>query len=218
MLITQKLLKRRRLKNVVFVILLLKICLIFGQKKVVVIDVGHGGIDTGAIGINDIKEKDVVLDIAEQIIRLNKIVLRKELDIYLTRYTDTLISLGDRNKLAKALNANVFVSLHCNASSTISKGVEVYVHNSDKQSTKASIGLGLSTLNEATEKLGFKKRGVKFANFQVLREAKTYPAVLVEIGFMTNAVEAHYYNKPKNIRGMALAILMGITNYLKLEL
>lgn len=218
MLITEKLLKRRRLKNVVFVILLLKICLIFGQKKVVVIDVGHGGNDTGAIGINDIKEKDVVLDIAKQIIELNKTVFRNELDIYLTRYNDTLISLNHRNRLAKTLNTDVFVSLHCNASQVVSKGIEIYAHNSDKGRSKASIGLGLLILNEATKKLGFKKRGVKFANFQVLREAGNYPSVLVEMGFMTNTDEADYYKKPKNVRAMALAILMGITNYLKLEL
>lgn len=218
MLITQKLLKYRRLKNVVFVILLLKICLIFSQKRVVVIDVGHGGIDTGASGINGIKEKDVVLDIAEQIIRLNKTVLRKELDIYLTRYTDTLISLGDRNQLSKALNADVFLSLHCNASSIMSKGIEVYVYNSDRENAKVSIGLGLSILNEVTEKLGFKKRGIKFANFQVLREAGNYPSVLVEMGFITNSNEADYYKESKNIKAMALSILMGIINYLKLEL
>ncbi|WP_348718425.1 MULTISPECIES: N-acetylmuramoyl-L-alanine amidase family protein [Tenacibaculum] len=199
-------------------ILLLKMCLFFGQKKVVVIDVGHGGNDTGAIGINDIKEKDVVLEIAKQIIQLNKTVLRNELDIYLTRYTDTLISLGDRTHLAKALDADVFVSLHCNASPVVSKGIEVYVHRSDREHTKASIGLGLSILNETTEKLGFKKRGVKFANFQVLREAENHPAVLIEMGFMTNADEADYLNKPKNIRAMALSVLMGIINYLKLEL
>lgn len=218
MLITQKLLKYRRLKNVVFVILLLKICLIFGQKKVVVIDVGHGGNDTGVIGINGLNEKNVVLDIAKQIIQLNKVVLHDEFDIYLTRYTDTLISLGDRNLLAKTLNADVFVSLHCNALPVVSKGIEVYVHNSDRENTKASIGLGLLILNETTEKLGFKKRGVRFANFQVIREAGKYPSVLVEMGFMTNTDEADYYEKPKNVRVMALAILMGITNYLKLEL
>ena len=60
MLITPKLLNRSTLKNVklrlrsaqAFVILLLKTCFVFGQKKVVVIDPGHGGIDSGAIGSN----------------------------------------------------------------------------------------------------------------------------------------------------------------------
>lgn len=218
MLITLKLLSCRRLKNVVFVILLLKICLIFGQKKVVIIDVGHGGNDTGPIAQNGLKEKDVVLNVAKEIIKLNKSLFEESLDIYVTRYKDTLISLSDRNRLAKALDADVFVSLHCNASPVVSKGIEVYIHNSDKEHSKASIGLGLSILNEATEKLGFIKRGVKFANFQVLREAENYPSVLVEMGYMTNADEADYYEKPKNIRAMALSILMGIINYLKLEL
>lgn len=218
MLITEKILKRRRVKNVVFGILLLKTCLIFGQKKVVVIDVGHGGNDTGAIAQNGLKEKDVVLKVAIEIIKLNKSLFDESFDIYVTRYNDTLISLSDRNQLAQALDADVFVSLHCNASPTISKGVEVYVHNSDRENTKSSIGLGLPILNEATKKLGFKNRGVKFANFQVLREARNYSAVLVEMGFMTNTDEAGYYMKQKNIRAMALSILMGITNYLKLGL
>ena len=67
MLITLKLLNRSTLKNVSFLILLLKICFVFGQKKVVVIDPGHGGIDSSAIGINGTYEKDVVLKVAEEI-------------------------------------------------------------------------------------------------------------------------------------------------------
>ncbi|HAI41082.1 MAG TPA: N-acetylmuramoyl-L-alanine amidase, partial [Maribacter sp.] len=73
------------------------------------------GKDAGAIGINGIQEKDVVLSIANAILKLNN-DLEKPLDIYLTRYKDTLISLSDRTKLAKALKADLFVSLHCNHS------------------------------------------------------------------------------------------------------
>lgn len=57
MLITLKFLKCVKFKNVSFVILMLQMCLVFGQQKVVIIDVGHGGKDTGAIGINRIQEK-----------------------------------------------------------------------------------------------------------------------------------------------------------------
>lgn len=196
-------------------ILLLKMLLVLGQKKVVVIDVGHGGKDSGAIGINDILEKEVVLDIAKEVLRLNSSLLDNGFDLYLTRYTDTLISLSDRSRLAKSLNAEVFVSLHCNASHNFSRGMEVYVHNSDNRNTKASISLGVSVLQESTQKLGFKKRGVKYANFQVLREMVEFcPALLVETGFITNADEASYFLKPKNIGAMALAILMGLFNYL----
>ena len=193
-------------KNVSLLLLLLKMLFVFGQKKVVVIDPGHGGKDSGAIGINGILEKEVVLDIAKEIIRLNKAILKDDFDIYLTRYKDTLISLADRAQLAKRLHADVFVSLHCNASNNYAKGVEVYVHNSDRRNTKESIALGVSILYESTQKLEFKKRGVKFANFQVLRDATSFlPAVLVEMGFITNTDEAAYFLKPKNVRAMALA-------------
>lgn len=210
---------KKMLQNVSFVILLLKMCFIFGQKKIIVIDPGHGGKDSGAIGINDIQEKDVVLNVAKEVLRLNKTILDDVFSIYLTRYKDTLISLSDRTRLAKSLDADVFISLHCNASQNYSKGTEVYVHNSDNSHTKESIGLGLSVLNESTEKLGFKKRGVKFADFQVLRESVSFfPAILVEMGFVTNIDEADYFLKPKNVKAMALAVLMGIVNYLNTEL
>ena len=79
-------------------------------KPLIVIDPGHGGIDSGAIGVNGIYEKDVVLNIAKAILKLNKSLFDNELDIYLTRYNDTLISLSDRSQLVKNLKANVFVS------------------------------------------------------------------------------------------------------------
>ncbi|UMB54226.1 N-acetylmuramoyl-L-alanine amidase [Lutibacter sp. A64] len=193
-------------------------CFIFGQQKVIVIDVGHGGIDSGAIGVNGVSEKDVVLDVGLEILRLNKTVLDNKLDIYLTRYKDTLISLTNRSKLTKNLKADVFVSLHCNASNLPSKGIEVYVHNWNNQNTKKSIALSIAVLDESTQKLGFKKRGVKFANFQVLRETTFCPAILVELGFVTNLDEADYFLKSQNIRAMALAVLLGITNYLNTRL
>ena len=80
MLITVKIWKGVTLKNVIFVLMLLKFCFVFGQnevsKKVIIIDPGHGGNDSGAIGYPEgsggIQEKEVVLNIASEIIRLNK--------------------------------------------------------------------------------------------------------------------------------------------------
>ena len=157
-----------------------------------------------------------MLDIENEIIRLNKTLINNKFDIYSTRYKDTLISLSDRSQLAESLKADVFVSLHCNASNTSSKGIDVYVHNTNDIEVliKKSIEMGLSILKESTQKLGFKKRAVRFSNFQVLRENTTYrPSILVEMGFVTNTDEADYFLKPKNIRAMALAILMGLCNY-----
>jgi len=104
--------------------------------------------------------------------------------------------------------------LHCNASKTIARGVEVYGLVEEHANTKESIALGVSILNEINQKLGIKKRGMKFANFQVLREtALLCPSILIETGFITDPHEAHYFLKSKNIEAMALAILMGLFNY-----
>ncbi len=219
MLITLKFWKWVKPKNVSFVILMLQFCVIFGQQKVIIIDPGHGGKDTGAIGANSIQEKDVALSIAKEIIRLNKTLLNDYFDMYSTRYKDILISLSDRSRLAESLKADVFVSLHCNASNTSAKGMDVYVHNTNDEEVfiKKSIGMGLSILEESTQKLAFKKRAVRFANFQVLREnIAIRPAILIEMGFISSTDEADYFLKIKNIRAMALAILMGLYNYLNI--
>jgi len=221
MLITLKFWKWVKPKNVSFAILMLQFCVIFGQQKVIIIDPGHGGKDTGAIGANTIQEKDVALSIAKEIIRLNKTLLNDKFDMYSTRYKDTLISLSDRSRLAESLKADVFVSLHCNASNTLAKGMDIYVHNTNDEEVliKKSIGMGLSILEESTLKLGFKKRAVRFANFQVLREnIEIRPAILIEMGFISSTDEADYFLKIKNIRAMALAILMGLYNYLNVGL
>ncbi len=160
----------------------------------------------------------MVLNIALEILKLNKSLFDIELDIYLTRYNDILISLSDRSRLAKSLKTDVFVSLHCNASQNTSRGMEVYVHSSDSPNSKASIAFGISILDESTQKLGFEKRGVKFANFQVLRVTiSSCPSVLLEMGFMTDIDEADYFLEGKNIRAIALAVLVGVINYLDIE-
>ena len=208
---------KKVLKNVSFVILVLKMCVVFGQEKNaqkrIVIDVGHGGKDTGAIGINKIQEKDIVLDIANAILKLNN-DLDKPLDIYLTRYSDTLISLSDRTKLAKALKVDLFVSLHCNHSDNPdAKGIEVYASQKGTNNSKESIYTGYQIEKALCKAIGYKSRGVKFANFQVLRETIDYcTSVLLELGFLSNRDESSYISASKNIKLIALAILLSIKN------
>ncbi|EIJ40905.1 MULTISPECIES: N-acetylmuramoyl-L-alanine amidase family protein [Flavobacteriaceae] len=205
-------------KNVSFVFLLLKMCFIFGQEtaiqKRIIIDVGHGGKDSGAVGINFVQEKDVVLNIALEVLRLNK-KSKTPLDIYLTRYNDTLISLSDRTKLANGLDTDVFISLHCNHSKNPNaRGIEVYVANTKSQYSNDASWLAFQLQTEFKKQLGFKSRGVKFANFQVLRESVDYrPAVLVEVGFLTNEDEGFYFLQPSKVKAVAMAILKGIYNY-----
>lgn len=208
---------KKVLKNVSFVILLLKMCIIFGQEttaqKRIIIDVGHGGKDAGAIGINGIQEKDVVMSIANEILRLNK-NLEKPLDIYLTRYSDTLISLSDRTKLAKALKADLFISLHCNHSDNPdARGIEVYVTNAESKYSDDSTWFAFQVQAVLNKELGYESRGVKFANFQVLRETvDVCTSVLIELGFLSNKDEGKYIANSNNIQLISTAILLSIQN------
>ena len=206
---------KKALKNVTFVFLLLQLCIIFGQEtatqKRIIIDVGHGGKDSGAIGINKIQEKDVVLDIALEILSLNK-QSKTPLDIYLTRYSDTLISLSDRTKLAKVLKADVFISLHCNHSDNPNaRGIEVYASRKQTNYSKESIYIGYQIEKTLCKEIGYESRGVQFANFQVLRETTSHcVSVLLELGFLSNKDESSYLSNSTNIKLMALAILLSI--------
>lgn len=214
---------KKVLKNVSFVLLLLKMCFIFGQESVahkrIIIDAGHGGKDSGAIGINGLMEKDIIFDLTKEILNLNY-QLEKPFDIYLTRDSDTLISLSDRSMLAKKQNANLFISLHCNHSDNpIAKGIEVFVFNKKYTQSEESVLFAYTIQKTIQRNLGFKSRGVKFANFQVLREATRYcAAILTEIGFLTNKDEAEYFSESSNIKTIALATLLAIEDYLKTQL
>lgn len=183
------------------------------QKKnpIVIIDPGHGGKDAGAIGVNGIQEKSVVLNIASEILKLNN-ELENPLNIYLSRYSDTLISLSDRTKLAKAIKADFFMSLHCNHSdNSDARGIEVYIANIEEKHSKESVWLAFKLQDILNKKLGFESRGVKFANFQVLRETTNYcTSMLLELGFLSNWDEGNYIAGSVNIKLIASAILKSI--------
>lgn len=107
--------------------------LFFGEKikdenrkiKKIVIDPGHGGEDPGAYGKNGTKEKDVNL----QVSKILKKLIEKELKIkvILTREKDTFLSLNERSRIANREKADIFLSIHCNASKNpLASGPEVY--------------------------------------------------------------------------------------------
>lgn len=188
------------------------------RKQIIVIDPGHGGKDSGAVGNNGIQEKGVVLKIAKQIVELNNTVFKNQREIYLTRYKDTLISLGDRTKIAKALRADVFISLHCNHSDNPNaRGLEVYVSKKQGKYSRESILLAYGLQKKLKRSLGFESRGVKFGDFQVLREAVDYfPSVLFELGFLSQTDEVTYFTKEESQYAVSLMILQSIFKFLGL--
>lgn len=98
------------------------------NKKRVVIDAGHGGHDPGAVGMKKLYEKDVVLDIA---LKLKKILASDQsYEVFLTRDKDKFIPLEERTAIANKKNADLFVSIHANASTRRqAKGIETYLLN-----------------------------------------------------------------------------------------
>ncbi len=186
--------------------------------KVIVIDPGHGGRDSGAIGINVVKEKEIVLSIAKKLENINSKLLNDQFEIYLTRYSDTLISLEDRTRLTRSINADVFISLHCNqARNPNARGVEIYVNTEKGIHSDASILLAYRVQRKMKTLLGFKSRGVKFGNFQVLRETSNIcPSVLVEFGFLSNIDEVNFLRNTKTHSSIALVILQSINKMYRL--
>ncbi|MEW6556457.1 MAG: N-acetylmuramoyl-L-alanine amidase [Elusimicrobiota bacterium] len=90
----------------------------------IVVDAGHGGEDAGAIGPKGTKEKDINLSVA---LKLAKVLEDDGYAVYLTRHDDTFIPLADRAKFANKVLADLFVSIHCNASiSEETRGFEIY--------------------------------------------------------------------------------------------
>jgi N-acetylmuramoyl-L-alanine amidase len=95
------------------------------KAHTVVLDPGHGGKDPGALGRSGLKEKDVVLDIA---LRTKRILEKRGLNIIMTRDRDIFIPLQQRTEITSNSKAQLFVSIHANASRTRSvKGLEVFM-------------------------------------------------------------------------------------------
>jgi N-acetylmuramoyl-L-alanine amidase len=113
----------------------------------VIIDAGHGGHDTGAIGAKGTREKDVTLTIVK---KLAELLESQGLEVVLTRSDDTYVALEERTRIANAKHGDLFISVHCNAAPTKTlRGVETYTLNTS--SNRYSIRLAARE-NATTER------------------------------------------------------------------
>ena len=164
------------------------------EKKVVVIDAGHGGTDLGATR-NGISEKEIVLNIAKKIKALNQ---NQNLEIILTRDDDSYPTLTDRTGKINEIKPDFAISLHVNDSpreTTDSKGMEVFPQDNE-------ISKKLAT--KFSEK--FQDSKIRTGNLYILRESKT-PTILLELGFMNNPNERNYLASEKGQSETAEKIL-----------
>lgn len=176
-------------------------------RMVVIIDPGHGGPDPGAVGINGIQEKRVVLDIGTQVAAF---LQRQGVQTILTRSDDRDLDLEPRVQLAEQANATVFVSIHANAISMSRpevNGLETYYYESGRQLAQV-IHQNVLQLTRVSD------RGVRKARFYVLRKT-SMPSVLVEVGFVTGRDDASRLSNPAYRTQMADAIARGILQYLQ---
>lgn len=192
----------------------------YAQKKevVVVIDAGHGGTDPGNLSDNPkhMQEKEINLAIA---LKMGEYVtsLLQNVKVIYTRTDDSFVSLGDRVEKANSKNADIFISIHCNASPRKSiAGTESHV-NSFK--SKDAVDLARIFEKEFSNRVGRKSRGVKTNDdrqhsLQLLKFTKM-TSVLVECGFMTNVNEAVFLNTSQGQDLLASALFRGLRTYLQ---
>lgn len=213
---------------------------------VVVVDAGHGGDDHGARGPKGLLEKDLVLDLAQ---RLASRIAEQGLTVVMTREADRFVPLDERTRIANGAGADLFVSIHANASSLRDvQGIETFFASPEATDESArvlaqreNLAFGEAALRMAesdpvrqilgdllaTEHLAdaqefarmaqrrlatveaSRSRGVKQAPFVVLMGVHA-PAVLVEVGFITNAREegrlSRSAERERLVKGLADAV------------
>jgi N-acetylmuramoyl-L-alanine amidase len=227
------------------------------SAPVIVIDPGHGGVETGAIGPGGLQEKDVTLDLARRV----KTLLEKQgIVVVLTRDEDRVLPLDDRTAIANQNRAELFLSIHLNASKRkAAVGAETYYLSTDATDAEArtlaalenkayqapdaaptstpeaapdrglelilwdlaqntylaeSSRLAESMQRELNELTGVRDRGVRQAPFRVLMGA-TMPAILVEVGFISNPEEEARLKDDAYKDKIALGIAQAVAEFRK---
>ena len=179
------------------------------MSKRIVIDPGHGGSDSGAVGYG-LQEKNINLDIALHL----QSKLANYADVSLTRNSDTFISLSDRAAYANKIAAHFFISIHVNAGG--GTGFESFTYtdnNAEDEHLREIIHKQAAVFYAAN---GFPDRGMKKANFAVLRETHM-PSVLLENLFIDTQADAQKLKNPAVRKNIAAAIADGVIKALSLQ-
>lgn len=198
--------------------------------RIICLDAGHGGDDTGNRHGGRL-EKEYTLLLTREV---GKLLTRAGYSVIYTRTTDRRVDRADRPLKARQTQADLFLSLHYNAAEVPSaQGVEVYSLTPAGASSTNAGGEGADSPSYAgnrwdernmqlafflqkslSQKLGREDRGARRARFEVLREA-TMPAVLIEGGFMSNPTELRWITSSAERTRLAQAIVDGVASYQK---
>lgn len=173
-----------------------------GRFRTVVVDAGHGGIDRGAKGIDGRSlEKTYALDTAK---RIERGLRARGYRVIMTRRSDYFVSLPGRVQISNRQRDAIFLSVHYNwARNSGASGTETFHYNS------RSYPLAANIQREVNRVAPTPNRGVKRARFHVLRN-NAKPAVLLELGFMSNARELRLIKSASYRQRLAAAVVRGV--------
>ena len=181
----------------------------------IVIDPGHGGSDSGAVGHNGVTEKSVALAVS---LKVRNLLTQSGANVIMTRETDRDVAWAEATNGQELQarvdktppNAALFISVHCNAfSNSATNGMETYYYHGSAAGQRLA-----ALLNEELANFGGRaNRGVKGANFYVLKHS-TVPASLVELAFITNPEEESLLADDSYQEQLALAIVRAVKRYL----
>ncbi|WJY26466.1 MULTISPECIES: N-acetylmuramoyl-L-alanine amidase [Sporosarcina] len=179
---------------------------------VVVIDAGHGGKDSGAPG-NGFLEKNITLNVAKKMEAYYKNV---PIQAKMTRSGDTYPSLDARAAYAKKVNGSIFVSIHTNShTGSSANGTETFYYSRSaavNPNVAQSKALARYTQNRMLEAWGLTDRGIKVGNLAVLRQ-NTVPAVLAEMGFITNKKDIGLMGTEAGRQKLAKGLFLATLDY-----
>ena len=169
--------------------------------KRLVIDLGHGGTDSGAIGQNKTHEADVVLAIGRE---LKELLKNYELEVKFTRLENNYLSLNERVKIANDFKADYFLSIHINSASDKSiRGVEVWQYsNVNTKLNNFSRGI----CDDISKIFNIRNRGVKYSKELSVLKNTNMPASLIEVDFISNKEAEKDLKVSTNIKNVAIAI------------
>lgn len=168
------------------------------------IDMGHSlsGAGTGAVGI--VKEVDKNREVGKRLIAMLQEKGHTVVNCTVDSAGSTSVQLQGITNKANAQKLDVFVSLHLNSFNGSAYGVETYTYTNTGSST---VAIAQRIQNKLVSQIGWYNRGVKKANYHVLRETIA-PAILVELGFCDSSRDMGLWNTEK----IAKALFEGITN------
>lgn len=178
------------------------------QNRIIVIDPGHGGSDPGAIS-GGANEKSITLNVSKKVADKLR---RAGANVHMTRTGDTYPTLTQRTQFAKSKFAESFISIHANSASASASGTEVWIDTKFNANGAESRLLAQYVQNKIVQKVNMKDRGVKDSAFQVLRQ-NNIPAILIELGFITNSSDRHKMTSEEYTELFAQAIYEGIVQY-----